>query len=119
MFGIASMELEGYSDTDGSMHEDRKAISGYEFLLDGGAVSWSSKKQEIIALSTTEAEYVAATQATKEAIWLQSLLGETFGKFTGPTTLYGDNQSVIAVSTSSVGSLPREKSSWSIVQPKI
>jgi hypothetical protein len=52
------------------MHEDRKAISGYAFLLDGGAVSWSSKKQEIIALSMTEAEYVATTQATKEAIWL-------------------------------------------------
>jgi hypothetical protein len=91
------MELEGYSDTDGSMHEDRKAISGYAFLLDGGAVSWSSKKQEIIALSTTEAEYVAATQAMKEAIWLRSLLGKIFGEFTGPTTLYADNQSAIAL----------------------
>ena len=92
------MELEGYSDADGSMHEDRKAISGYAFLLDGGAVSWSSKKQEIIALSTTEAEYVASTQAAKEAIWLRSLLGEVFGEFSGPTTLYGDNQSAIALS---------------------
>jgi hypothetical protein len=91
------MELEGYSDADGSMHEDRKAISGYAFLLDGGAVSWSSKKQEIIALSTTEAEYVASTQATKEAIWLRSLLGKIFGEFTGLTTLYRDNQSAIAL----------------------
>jgi hypothetical protein len=89
-YGVSSMDLEGYSDADGSMHEERKAISGYAFLLDGGAVSWSLKKQDIIVLSTTEAEYVAATQATKEAIWLQSLLGELFGEFTGPTTLYGD-----------------------------
>ena len=64
------MELKGYSDADGLMHEDQKAISGYAFLLDRGAVSWSSKKEEIIALSMTEAEYVALTQAAKEAIWL-------------------------------------------------
>jgi hypothetical protein len=79
------------------MHEDRKAISGYAFLLDGGAVSWSSKKQEIIALSTTEAEYMATTHAAKEALWLRSLIGEIFGKFAGPTTLYGDNQGAIAL----------------------
>jgi hypothetical protein len=89
--------LEGYSDADGSMHEDRKAISGYAFLLDGGAVSWSSKKQEIIALSTTEAEYVATTHAAKEALWLRSLIGEIFGEFSGPTTLHGDNQAAIAL----------------------
>jgi hypothetical protein len=96
-YGDSSAELEGYTDADGSMHEDRKAISGYAFLLDGGAVSWSSKKQEIIALSTTEAEYVATTHAAKEALWLRSLIGEIFGKFTGPTTLYGDNQGAIAL----------------------
>jgi hypothetical protein len=55
------------------------------------------KKQEIIVLSTTEAEYVAMTHAAKEALWLQSLIGEIFGKFTGPTTLYGDNQGAIAL----------------------
>jgi hypothetical protein len=67
-YGKEEMELKGYSDADGSMDEDRKAISGYAFLIDGGAVSWSSKKQEIIALSTTEAEYVAVTHAAKEAL---------------------------------------------------
>jgi hypothetical protein len=97
-FGTSLMELEGYSDADGSMHKDRKAISGYAFLLDRGTISWSLKKQEIIMLSTTEAEYVASTQAAKEAIWLRSLLGEVFGKFCGPTTLYGDNQSAIMLS---------------------
>ena len=92
------MELKGYSDADGSMHEDRKAISGYAFLLDGGAVSWSSKKQEIIVLLMTEAEYIVLTQAAKEAIWLCSLLGEVFSEFSGPTMLYGDNQSAIVLS---------------------
>jgi hypothetical protein len=96
-YGDSAKELEGYVDADGSMNEERKAISGYAFLLDGGAVSWSSKKQEIIALSTTEAEYVAATHATKEALWLRSLIGELFGQFTGPTTLYEDNQGAIAL----------------------
>ena len=70
MYGGAPSVLIGYVDADGSMAEDRRAILGYTFLIDGGAVSWSSKKQEIISLSTTESEYVAATHAAKEALWL-------------------------------------------------
>jgi len=96
-YGGEKRELLGFSDADGSMHEERKAVSGYAFLIDGGAVSWSSKKQEVIALSTTEAEYVATTHAAKEALWLRSLIGEVFGRPTEPTTLYGDNQSAIAL----------------------
>lgn len=96
-FGHKPRELEGYSDADGSMHEDRHAISGYAFMIDGGAVSWSSKQQEIIALSTTEAEYVAQTHAAKEALWLRSLIGQIFGGLEKPTTLYADNQSAIAL----------------------
>jgi len=61
-------KLEGYTDADGSVHEDRKAVSGYAFLLDGGAVLWSLKKQEIITLLMTEAEYVATTHTAKEAL---------------------------------------------------
>jgi len=49
------------------MAEDRHAITGYAFLIDGGAVSWSSKRQEIVSLSTTESEYVAETHGMKEA----------------------------------------------------
>ena len=62
--------LEGFTDADGAMQEHRHAITGYAFLIDRGAVSWSSKKQEIVTLSTTESEYVAITHAAKEAIWL-------------------------------------------------
>jgi len=96
-YGEASSPLEGYADADGSMAEDRHAISGYAFLIDGGAVSWSSKRQEIVSLSTTKSEYVAATHGGKEALWLRSLILEVFGDITSPTTLFSDNQAAIAL----------------------
>jgi hypothetical protein len=96
-FGGEEEGLVGYADADGSMHEDRKAISGYAFILDGGAVSWSSKQQEIIALSTTEAEYVAITHMAKEALWLRTFINQVFGDIDGPMTLHSDNQSAIAL----------------------
>jgi hypothetical protein len=66
-------------------------------LLNGGAVSWACKKQEIVSLSTTESEYIAATHAAKEALWLRSLLTQIFGALRDPTTLFSDNQSAIAL----------------------
>ena len=57
-YGGIARELTGYADADGNMAEDRHAISGYAFLLHGGAVSWTAKRQEIISLSTTESEYI-------------------------------------------------------------
>ena len=77
-YGESRRALVGYADADGSMTEDRRAITGYAFLIDGGAVSWSSKKQEIVSLSTTESKYVAATHGMKEALWLRNLLVEVF-----------------------------------------
>ena len=96
-YGGAAKELVGYADADGSMGEDRKAISGYVFLVNAGAVSWSAKRQEIISLSTTESEYVAATYAAKEALWLRQLILQIFGLNLGPTNLFSDNQSAIAL----------------------
>jgi hypothetical protein len=96
-YGEENSPLEGYADADGSMAEDRRAISGYAFLIDGGAVSWSSKRQEIVSLSTTESEYVAATHGGKEALWLRSLISEVFGTLKSPTTLFSDNQAAIAL----------------------
>lgn len=96
-YGGDKQELVGYGDADGSMAEDRKAITGYAFLLNGGAVSWSAKRQEIISLSTTESELVAATHTAKEAIWLRSLLSQLFDMSLFPTTIYSDNQSAIAL----------------------
>jgi hypothetical protein len=72
-------------------------MSGYAFLMDGGVVLWNAKKQEIIALSTTEAEYVAATHAAKEGLWLCTFMNQVFGEVTGPLTLHLDNQSVIVL----------------------
>jgi len=96
-YGEANTPLEGYADADGSMAEDCRTISGYAFLIDGGAVSWSSKRQEIVSLSTTESEYIAATHGGKEALWLRSLISEVFGDIKGPTTLFSDNQAAIAL----------------------
>jgi hypothetical protein len=79
------------------MAEDRHAISGYAYIIHGGAVSWSAKRQNIISLSTTESEYVAATHAAKEALWLRSLIKQLFDLELSPTTLFSDNQSVIAL----------------------
>ena len=69
-YGRVLSALIGYADADGSMAEDCRVISGYAFLIDGGAMLWSSKKQEIVSLSTMESKYVAATHAAKEALWL-------------------------------------------------
>jgi len=96
-YGATSLDLVGYTDADGSTHEDRKAVSGYAFIIDGGAVSWASKRQELISLSTTESEYVAITHASKEALWLRSLIGQVFGPFTEPVPLKSDNMSAISL----------------------
>jgi transposase InsO family protein len=90
-------KLLGYTDADGSMAEDRRAVSGYAFLVDGGAVSWASKKQEIVSLSTTESEYVAAAHSAKEALWLKSLVSQLFEPVTLPLDILCDNQSAIAL----------------------
>jgi len=67
-----SIQLEGYVDAEwGSNPNGRKSQSGYAFFICGGAISWASKKQPIIALSSTEAEYKAANLALQEAIWLR------------------------------------------------
>jgi len=94
-YGEERHDLLGYTDADGATQEHRRAISGYSFLIDGGAISWSSKKQELVTLSTAEAEYVAATHAAKEAIWLRRLIHELFPSLARPTTLYCDNQSAL------------------------
>jgi|ERR1700722_2650922 len=98
-YGGERKDLEGYTDADGSSQEHRRAISGHAFLIDGGAVSWSSRKQELVTLSTAESEYVAATHAAKEALWLRRFISEVFKPINGPTTIHCDNQSAIALAS--------------------
>ena len=67
--------MVGYTDADWSGDlDERKSMSGYVFLLNNGAISWSSKKQTCIALSTMEAEFVACDAAVQETIWLKRFL---------------------------------------------
>ena len=96
-FGTGKKDLEGYTDADGASQEHRHAISGYAYILDGGAVSWMSKKQELVTLSTAEAEYAAATHTVKEGVWLHHFIKEVFQPLTSPTVLYCDNQAAIAL----------------------
>lgn len=87
--------LIGYVDADYAANIDtRKSLTGYVFTLFGVAVSWRSVHQSVVALSTTEAEYVALTEAIKEGMWLQEILAE-FGHVQEKITIFCDNQSAI------------------------
>ena len=63
----------------------------------GAAISWSSKKQAVVALSSCEAEYMAATMAVKEAIWERNFLEEIGITMTSPVMIYSDSQSAMAL----------------------
>jgi hypothetical protein len=85
--------LFGYCDSDwGGDVDSRKSTSGYAFMLAGGCISWCSKKQATVALSSTEAEYIAATQAAKEAIWLRTFLKELHLAQKSATWIFSDSQ---------------------------
>lgn len=90
--------LVGYVDADWAGDKnDRKSTSGYVFKIFGNTVSWCSRNQQTVSLSSTEAEYVALASGICEATWLQSLLielGITFGE---ATIIHEDNQSCIRV----------------------
>lgn len=90
--------LRGYCDADWAGDEgDRRSTTGYVFMLGVGAISWNSKRQPTIALSTTEAEYMAMSQCTKEAIWLRQLLADVGFVQQGGTQVLCDNQGAIAL----------------------
>jgi hypothetical protein len=87
-----------YTDADHAGNPDNgRSTSGYIVKMGNGAISWSSRLQGIVALSTTEAEYVAATSAAQEILWLRNLFTELGYKFNSPSTLYIDNQSALSV----------------------
>ena len=87
-----------YSDADhGGNPDNGKSTSAYVIKMGTGAVSWSFKLQSIVALSTTEAEYVSAVSAGQEMIWLRNLLSEFGYEFNSASTLFVDNMSAISV----------------------
>lgn len=90
--------LRGWSDADCWGDIDTcKSTAGYVFVFAGAAISWQSKKQHYVALSSTEAEYVATTLATKEGMWLKRMIAELGIHTSIPVTIYCDNQSCIAL----------------------
>ena len=91
-------DIAGYSDADwAGDHDDRKSTSGFVFMMSGAVISWNSKKQTCVALSTAEAEYIALAKAAQESIWLQRLLGDMGECLITPMTIFEDNQSTIAM----------------------
>ncbi|CAH9052299.1 unnamed protein product [Cuscuta europaea] len=89
------VKLSGYVDYNYANDKDnRKSTTSYVFTLCGSCISWKSQLQPIIALSTTEAEYVAATETFKEAIWLSRLVAE-IGFLKQDVTVFSDSQSAI------------------------
>ena len=87
----------GYTDAAFANADDCKSTSGYVFLSNGGAITWGSKKQTVIALSSTEAEYVALSEASREAMWLRHLYGELGFIQKEPILILGDNDGSIAM----------------------
>ena len=78
MYSTTDNSLKGYMDADGLLQEHRHTISGYVFLMNKGVISLSSKKQNLITLSTAKSEYIATMYAAKEALWLHHIIGEVF-----------------------------------------
>ena len=85
----------GYVDSNyASNIDDRRSTTGYVFTLSGGPVCWRSTLQSLVAMSTTEAEYIGVAEAAKEALWLKGLIKE-LGLNQGGVQLQCDSQSAI------------------------
>lgn len=90
----------GFSDSDwaGSL-STRKSTSGFIFKLGSGCISWRAKTQTIVALSTLEAEFIACSSATREALWLRRIMADIFGDpyLLTPTKMFCDNQGALKI----------------------
>jgi len=87
----------GYSDASFANNYDHSSVSGYGFISARGAITWGSKKQNIISLSTTEAKYVCLSDTAQEATWLHNLYAKIRFPQMEPTLIYGDNLSALAI----------------------
>ncbi|PKH98210.1 hypothetical protein CRG98_049724 [Punica granatum] len=97
--GEEELVVRGYTDASFQTDkDDSRSQSGYVFWLNGGAVSWKSSKQETLADSTTEVEYIAAFNAAKESVWIKKFVTElaVVPSITDPVDLYCDNNGAIA-----------------------
>ena len=107
--GVAASELVGFCDADWAGDpESRRSTTGFAFLLNGGAISWSSKLQRTVAASSVEAEYQSCSAAAREAIWLKRLLGDLGLDSSGALVLNTDSQGAIQLGRNPIVS-PRSK----------
>ncbi|XP_031272861.1 pentatricopeptide repeat-containing protein At1g73400, mitochondrial-like [Pistacia vera] len=91
----STLDLVGFVDSDFTGDRDsRKSTTTYCFTLGGNCISWKSKLQPLVALTTTEAKYVALTDGFKEAIWMQGLLTET-EQTSSKVTIFSDSENII------------------------
>eukprot|EP00253_Pinus_taeda_P033157 PITA_33157 len=89
-------DLVGYTDSDWARSiDDRKSTYGYVFHMGSGAITWASKKQSIVALSTAEAEYVTATAAACQAVWMRRMLRSLGREQAKATVIFCDNSSAL------------------------
>lgn len=94
----SSEMLEGYADANwGNDPNDRRSVSGFVVKLFGSTITWATKKQTSVALSTTEAELMALCQASCEIVWTLNLLNSIGLAVPEPVNVYEDNQSCISV----------------------
>ncbi|KAG7597916.1 Reverse transcriptase RNA-dependent DNA polymerase [Arabidopsis suecica] len=98
----SEFKITGYCDADhGADKDKRRSITGLVFTLGGNTISWKSGLQRVVALSSTESEYMSLTEAVKEAVWLKGLLKE-FGFDQRSVEIFCDSQSAIALSKNNV-----------------
>jgi len=91
-------DLVGWTESNWAQDpDDRRSTSGFAFDVGEGVISWSSKKQPTVATSSVEAEYIASANATKEAVWLRTLLRELDLPQKKATIIHANNQGSIAL----------------------
>src|SRR6266850_2381147 len=89
--------FHGYADAAYGNLDERRSTTGYVFITGKGAITWRSKRQPTVALSSTEAEYVALSESAREACWLRSLFGELGYKLVEATEIFSDNEGAVAM----------------------
>ena len=95
---VSNSNFFGFTDSDwAGCLEDRKSTSGYMFSLGSGAISWSSKKQDKVALSSLEVEYVVVTASAYQTVWLRRLLADFIQEKKGVTVIFCDNEASISM----------------------